>query len=439
MKKFKSLMLAALASAALAAPSFAEGHGSNLVMTGEVIVGMKQTSNTPDSGDTTTVQSTYIGDVNAKLSSQVTENAAYAVEFLKDDEGAGKVSFEMTGTATSGDNSIKAFADLSDITGVMGYGDVYIQGGNKTLTVKVGQFGSSENYKGGMENFTATVDNAPTVATNPALNKGSEFTDEHLVITGFRGIQGNLDAGSVSIELAIPWMSATEGDYALSSNTATTAQMCDGAGVKTVYSASAPNTTTGVNAVTGETLVCAGGTVDAVDPVTGKAAKPGYAKVATNITGARPVIKFSAGAVDLMAMAYTLSFTSQAGGTTQTKSDSGAQLMASIATGAATINLGYTSRTHEDLGVTLSPNVLNGNVVVALGGAQSVGASFEVVNDGAEKDETTATRFSASYNTPFFVENVTMKLGVGTATQSSDIKANAGSANALGASWNYAF
>ncbi len=219
MKKFKSLMLAALASAALAAPSFAEGHGSNLVMTGEVIVGMKQTSNTPDSGDTTTVQSTYIGDVNAKLSSQVTENAAYAVEFLKDDEGAGKVSFEMTGTATSGDNSIKAFADLSDITGVMDYGDVYIQGGNKTLTVKVGQFGNSENYKGGMENFTATVDNAPTVATNPALNKGSEFTDEHLVISGFRGIQGNLDAGSVSFELAIPWMNASEGDYALSSKT----------------------------------------------------------------------------------------------------------------------------------------------------------------------------------------------------------------------------
>ncbi|MEK9565302.1 MAG: hypothetical protein VW492_18295, partial [Deltaproteobacteria bacterium] len=62
-------MLAALASAALAAPSFAEGHGSNLVMTGEVVVEMKQTSNTPDSGDTTTAQSTYIGDVNAKLSS----------------------------------------------------------------------------------------------------------------------------------------------------------------------------------------------------------------------------------------------------------------------------------------------------------------------------------------------------------------------------------
>ncbi|MGB0139675.1 MAG: hypothetical protein ACPGCN_08060, partial [bacterium] len=63
MKKFKSLMLAALASAALAAPGFAGGHGSNLVMTGEVVVGMKMTNSTPDGGDTTTVQDTYIGDV----------------------------------------------------------------------------------------------------------------------------------------------------------------------------------------------------------------------------------------------------------------------------------------------------------------------------------------------------------------------------------------
>jgi hypothetical protein len=399
-------------------------------MTGEVVVGMKQTSNTPDSGDTTTAQSTYIGDVNAKLSSQVTENAAYAVEFLKDDEGAGKVSFEMTGTATSGDNSIKAFADLSDITGTMGYGDVYIEGGNKTLTVKVGAFGNSENYKGGMENFTATVDNAPTVATNPALNKGSEFTDEHLVISGFRGIQGNLDAGAVSFELAIPWMNASTGDYALSSSTASKSYQCSAA--TTVY------TSTDKGVITGEVNTCTP-SLATTDPATGKALTPSYAKVATNITGARPVVKFSAGAVDLMAMAYTLSFTSQAGGSTQTKSDSGAQLMASIGTGDATINFGFTSRNHEDLGVKLTPTVLNGNVTVALGGAQSVGASFEVVNDGAETDETTATRFSASYNTPFFVEAVTLKLGVGTATQSSDIKANAGSANALGASWHYAF
>jgi len=104
MKKFKSLMLAALASAALAAPSFADGHAMS--MSGEIVVGMKYTTVTPDGGDTTTVQDTYIGDVNAKLTSKVSDSASYAFEFLKDDEGAGKVSFEMTGTATSGDNSI---------------------------------------------------------------------------------------------------------------------------------------------------------------------------------------------------------------------------------------------------------------------------------------------------------------------------------------------
>ena len=42
MKKFKSLMLAALASAALAAPSFADGH--SLSMSGEIILGMKYTT-----------------------------------------------------------------------------------------------------------------------------------------------------------------------------------------------------------------------------------------------------------------------------------------------------------------------------------------------------------------------------------------------------------
>ncbi len=93
----------------------------NLAMTGEIKLGMKMTSSSPDGGDTTTVQDTYIGDVNAKLTSAVSDSASYAFEFLKDDEGAGRwVSFEMTGTATSGDNSIKAFADLSDITGYNG-------------------------------------------------------------------------------------------------------------------------------------------------------------------------------------------------------------------------------------------------------------------------------------------------------------------------------
>ena len=47
MKKFKSLMLAALASAALAAPSFADGH--SLSMSGEIILGMKYTTKSPES------------------------------------------------------------------------------------------------------------------------------------------------------------------------------------------------------------------------------------------------------------------------------------------------------------------------------------------------------------------------------------------------------
>ncbi|MGA0088230.1 MAG: hypothetical protein ACO3LK_12765, partial [bacterium] len=87
MKKFKSLMLAALASAALAAPSFAGGHGDGLSMSGEIIVGLKYQTSTPDNGDTNTEQDTYIGDVNMKLTGSVSESGTYAFEFEKDDEG----------------------------------------------------------------------------------------------------------------------------------------------------------------------------------------------------------------------------------------------------------------------------------------------------------------------------------------------------------------
>ena len=71
MKKFKSLMLAALASAALAAPSFADGHA--LKSSGEVVVNMTYSSSTPDTdgAGTTTTQSTGIGDVNMKLSQDI--------------------------------------------------------------------------------------------------------------------------------------------------------------------------------------------------------------------------------------------------------------------------------------------------------------------------------------------------------------------------------
>jgi len=373
MKKFKSLMLAALASAALAAPGFAGGHGSNLAMTGEIKLGLKMTSSSPDGGDTTTVQDTYIGDVNAKLTSAVSDSASYAFEFLKDDEGAGKVSFEMTGTATSGDNSIKAFADLSDITGTMGYGDVYIQGSNKTTTVKVGKFGGSENYAGGLGYFRAGLAD---------IGVGNI---EHILIDPFEGVEVDINAGDIQLEVAVPWMSAAAGSkYALNDE--------------------------------------AGTSVD------------------TNVTGIRPNIKAALGSANISATFYTLSFNAQDGGVeTQDKSDTAFQLMGNIATGAATVGLGYTSKTTKDHETELTPSTLNGFVTVALGGGQTVGASFDILGDGTEENEATATRFSASYGMPFFVEAVTLKLGAGTATQSSDDKTKAGSASVVGAEWEYAF
>ena len=381
MKKFKSLMLAALASAALAAPSFAGGHGSNLVMTGEVVVGMKMTNSTPDGGDTTTVQDTYIGDVNAKLTSAVNDSASYAFEFLKDDEGAGKVSFEMTGTATSGDNSIKAFADLSDITGTTGYGDVYIQGSNKTMTVKVGKFGGSENYGGGLGYYRAGVD---------TIGVGNI---EHILVDPFEGVEVDINAGDIQLEVAVPWLSTSAGGYAL---------MTDGA-----------------------------------DGIAGTADD---AAVATNVTGIRPNIKAALGSANISATFYTLSFNAQDGGAdTQDKSDTAFQLMGNVATGAATVGLGYTSKTTKNHKTELTPSTLNGFVTVALGGGQTVGASFDILGDGTEDDEATASRFSASYGMPFFVEAVTLKLGVGTTTQTSDDKTKAGSASGFEAEWSYGF
>ena len=67
----------------------------------------------------------------------------------------------MTGTASSGDNSIKPLLQKSPISlesGDPGYGDVYVQGSNKTMTVKVGKFGGSENYGGGLGYYRASVD-----------------------------------------------------------------------------------------------------------------------------------------------------------------------------------------------------------------------------------------------------------------------------------------
>jgi hypothetical protein len=374
MKKFKSLMLAALASAALAAPSFAEGHSGGLAMTGEIYVGMKYTSKTPDGGNTTTVQDTYLGDVNAKLTGAASDTAKYAFEFLKDDEGAGKVSFEMTGTATSGDNSITAFADLSDITGTMGYGDVYIQGKNKTLAVKVGQFTPTENYANGMGNFRADSFGVANI--------------EHIALTDFQGLQVAVDAGDISVTAEVPWMSvASDHTYALTRS--------DNAS----------------------------------------------ATVATNVTGFRPNLKAKVGAMNLSATIYALSFSPQESGTeTVDKTDTGFQLMGSVAAGAATVGLGYTQQTtKEGAADEVKPSVLNGYVEVGLGGGQKAGASFDILGDGAAENETTVTRISASYDMPFFVEAVTLKLGVGTSTANSDTAGAGGSASGMEAEWVYNF
>ncbi|MDG2195305.1 MAG: hypothetical protein P8O70_00190 [SAR324 cluster bacterium] len=369
MKKFKSLMLAALASAALAAPSFADGHAMS--MGGEIVVGMKYTTVTPDGGDTTTVQDTYVGDVNAKLTSKVSDSASYAFEFLKDDEKAGKVSFEMTGTATSGDNSIKAFADLSDITGTTGYGDVYIQGSNKTLTVKVGKFGQTENYSNGLGYFRASDFGVGNI--------------EHIVLSDLEGLGLGINAGDINITAEVPWMTkdATHA-YALTKS--------DGTG-----------------------------------------------KTTTNVSGIRPNIKMGFGDVKVSATFYSLSFSAQDGSDTEDKTDTAYQLQGQVAAGAAEVGLGYSSKTQKDGNVETTPNVLNGFVKVGLGGGQNVGASFEVLGDGAEADETKVTRISASYGMPFFVEAVTLKLGVGTSNANTDKANGGGSASGMEAEWSYAF
>ena len=416
MKKFKSLMLAALASAALAAPSFADGH---MTMTGEVILGMQYSAVTPDGGDTTTVQKTYIGDINAKLTNVVTENAKYAVEFLKDDEGAGKISFEMTGTATSGDNSITAFADISDITNNsgtgVGYGDVYVSGTNKTLSLKVGAFGVPEYYYNGMGYYRASA----------GLTSSNQFTDdsENLLILGNRGLELGIAAGAVDFKLNVPFFTAAPGSFYALTSTESTVGVCNGkitvdkANTTTTYDAAGTATTTTAYACSGS--------------ATGS--------VATSVTGVRPAVSIDFGAGSVSAVAYSLNFAAQNGDDTVDKTDSGVQVQAKIVAGSATVGFGYTTQTKKNGATEVTPSVLNGSVKVGLGGGSNVGASFDVIGDGAETDETTATRFSASYDMPFFVEAVTLKLGVGTATQSSDIKAKAGSASGLEAEWVYNF
>jgi len=386
MKKFKSLMLAALASAALAAPSFAGGHGDGLSMSGEIIVGLKYQTSTPDNGDTNTEQDTYIGDVNMKLTGSVSESATYAFEFEKDDEGDGSLNFEGTGVATSGDNSIKAYAEIQNITGdandAMGYGDVYLQGGNKTLTVKVGKFGGSENYAGGLGYFRAAL------GKDALGNEMAVGNIEHILIDPFEGIEVDIVAGDISVEVAVPWMNATAN-------------------------------------------VAPGYRMEASD---------GTGPVETNVSGIRPNIKAALGGVNLSATFYSLTFSPEDSNVdTVDKSDEAFQLMGSVGAGSATVGLGYTSKTTKNGDEELNPSTLNGYVTVGLGSGQQVGASFEVLEDGTEEDEATATRISASYATPFFVEAITLKLGAGTTTQTSDLAAKSGTSSGFEAEWVYNF
>ena len=383
MKKFKSLMLAALASAALAAPSFAEGHGPAGItkVAGEVVFGLTYASASPDQGNSTVVNDAVVGDVNIKLSSD-----HYALEVEKDDEDADtNVNFEIFGRVESGDNFVYAFGEIADIAGDSaenGYGDVYLQGGNKTLSLKVGQFGNTEYFGNGMGVSRAGL------ATG-GVNPDNVFEGgENLLISGFHGLQLDVSAGDISFEVAVPWMNS------------------DRAGAYTLTA----------------------------DDATGAA-------VASNITGIRPGVKFNSGGVDAKAIFYSLSFSPQNTDIdTVEKTRTAAQVVASLQAGAAKIGAFYSMQTRGDGGTDVTPTAAGANVTVTLGGGQSVGASFDTANNGEDgATEATSTRFSASYSTPFFVEAITMKAGVGTAAQSSDTKTIAGGASSAKLEWSYAF
>jgi hypothetical protein len=216
---------------------------------------------------------------------------------------------------------------------------------------------------------------------------------EHITISSFEGLGVGVNAGDISITAEVPWMQVAGGTAAAPGH---------------AYSLTKEGSTD---------------------------------TVATNVTGFRPNLKAKLGSANISATVYALSFSPVESGTeTVSKSDTGIQLMGNVAAGAATVGLGYTQKnTKEGDADEVSPSILNGYVKVGLGSASNVGASFEVIGDGASKDETTVTRISASYDMPFFVEAVTLKLGVGTSTANTDKAAGSGSASGLEAEWSYAF
>ncbi len=391
MKKFKSLMLAALASAALAAPSFADGHGGpNLGITGisgEVVYELQQSSASPDEGDSITVMDAEVGDVNISFKSDF-----YQFYFERDDEGSLDNRLKIVPSMKSGDNYVKAVGEIKGLFGDAGsdagpYGDVFVEGGNQSVYVKAGTFGSTEYYGNGMGVSRASLGNK--VDPDGVFENG-----EHLVIEDFKGIEVGINAGDIKFEVAVPWMNSDDSStYALTEDGDS-----DGDGVS------------------GET-------------------------VASNITGVRPGIQFSAGDVSVKAIAYSLSIQKQNSDIdTLDKNRTGAQLVGSFNAGSATIGAFYSTATEKDGSADVTPTAGGANVTVALGSGQKVGASFDTANNGQDDDaEVTSTRFSASYQMPFFVEALSLKLGVGTSTESSDTDALAGSASSMEAEWAYKF
>jgi len=374
MKKFKSLMLAALASAALAAPSFAESHGPNLGITGitgKVEAALTYNSVSKDGDGAVTTQDTSMGVVSINFASDFYDL------FFESDGGTSTVErLKVHHTVTSGDNTVAAYGEWNELFTGATLGNYNVTGGNKAFTLKAGKFGSSENYKGGMDTSTTKV----------SQDVSSVFAgyEKHLVIPGFKGLQADIKAGDVGIEIAMPWMKVDAADANLAL---------------------------------------------------------GNAPAGTNVTGLRPKISLTAGSVSVTALAYSLSFSAvDADDDPDSKTSNGAQIVGSVAAGSATIGAGYTTQTRKEGDAdAVTPNVLNGYVTVALGGGSSVGAYFDISNDGAKEDATVATRVGASYTTPFFVESVSLALGIGSATQSSDVDANSGSASSAKAKWTYAF
>ena len=205
MKKFKSLMLAALASAALAAPSFADGHGGpNLGITGisgEVVYELQQSSTSPDEGNSTSVMDAEVGDMNISFKSDF-----YQFYFERDDEGSLDNRLKIVPSMKSGDNYVKAVGEIKGLFGDAGsdagpYGDVFVEGGNQSVYVKVGTFGSTEYYGNGMGVSRASLGNG--VDPDGVFKNG-----EHLVISGFKGIEVGVNAGDIKFEVALPWMNS---------------------------------------------------------------------------------------------------------------------------------------------------------------------------------------------------------------------------------------